>query len=131
MIWVVVVTLIGVEIVFAMLAPAHPKELGDTLMTKAESVAAGEVLPALTAARFAAPPPWVIALGNTLLLLASLISAPFCVAREESLTVNGLGQVACAAVPQPTTAANDAARIQIFDLTVLRSCYLIVIGRAT
>src|SRR5215469_24123 len=131
MIWVLVVTLIGVEIVFAMLAPAQPKELGDTPTTRAGSAGAGEALPALTVARFAAPPPSVIAFGNTQLLLASLIPATFCVDPVASFTVNALGQAACAAVPQPIAAATDAASIQIFDLTVLRSCYLIVIGRAT
>ena len=47
---------------------AHPKELGDTPTTRAGSAGAGEALPALTAARFAAPPPSVIAFGNTQLL---------------------------------------------------------------
>src|SRR5208282_4317417 len=82
MICVLAVMLTGVEVVFATLAPAHPRELGDTLTTRAGSVAAGEVLAALTAARFAAPPPSVIAFGNTQLLLTSLISATFCVVPE-------------------------------------------------
>jgi hypothetical protein len=117
--------------VFAMPAPVHPKEFGDSVTTRAGSVAAGEVLAALTAARFAAPPPSVIAFGKTQLLLASFISATLCVVPVESLTVNGLGQVACAAGSQPITAASATANIQIFDFTVMFSCYLIVIGRVT
>jgi hypothetical protein len=124
------VMLIGVELVFKMPAPAHPKEFGETPTTRAGSVAAGAVLAALTAARFAAPAPSVIAFGNTQLLLASLISATFCDVPVESFTVNGLGQAARAAVPQATVAATTAARIQILDFTVLCSCYLIIIERA-
>src|SRR5271166_1126688 len=130
MICVPAVMLTGVEVVFAMPAPAHPKPFGDCVTTRAGSVATGEVLAPLTAARFAAPPPSVIAFGNTQLLLASLISATFCVVPEASLTVKGLGQAAWAAVPQPTAAVTSAARIQIFDFTILRSYYLIIIGRA-
>jgi len=65
------------------------------------------------------------------LLLASLMSATFCVAPVESLTVNGLGQLACTAEPKPMAAATSRVGIHIFDFTVLRSCYLIVTGRAT
>src|SRR6516165_10964578 len=104
MICVLAVMLMAVEVVFEMLAPAHPSEFGDRPTTKAGSVAAGAVLAALTAARFAAPPPSVIAFGKTQLLLASLMSATFCVAPVESLTVNGLGQLACTAEPQPMAA---------------------------
>src|SRR5271156_4125383 len=119
MICVLAVMLTGVEVVFATLAPAHPRELGDTLTTRAGSVAAGEVLAALTAARFAAPPPSVIAFGNTQLLLASLIWATFCDVPVDSFAVTGLGQAARAAVPQPPAAVTSAARIQIFDFTIL------------
>src|SRR3974390_633116 len=113
MICILAVVLIGVDVVLAMLAPAHPKEFGETPTTKAGSAAVGDALAALTAARFAAPPPSVIALGNTQLLLASLISAMFCVAPAASFTVNGLGQAASAAVPQLTAAAIATAGIQI------------------
>src|SRR5208282_163799 len=112
MICVLAVMLTGVEVVFATLAPAHPRELGDTLTTRAGSVAAGEVLAALTAARFAAPPPSVIAFGNTQLLLTSLISATFCVVPEASLTVKGLGQAAWAAEAPIMATAIAAAEIQ-------------------
>src|SRR5208283_2252668 len=121
MICVFAVVLIGVEVVFATGDPAHPEEFGETATTRAGSVAAGEVLAALTAARFAAPPPSVIAFGNTQLLLASLISATFCDVPVESFTVNGLGQAACAAV-QPPKAASRAAAAQIFVFTSTLSC---------
>src|SRR6516164_11133559 len=129
MILVLAVMLIGVDVVLATPAPPQPWPFGEIATTSAGSVAAGAVLAALTAARFAAPPPSVMAFGNTQLLLASLIPATFCVVPVESLTVNGLGQVACATGPQPITAASATANIQIFDFTVMFSCYLIVIGR--
>src|SRR5271169_5608632 len=130
MILVLAVMLIGVDVVLATPEPLQPWPFGVIATTSAGSVAAGAVLAALTAARFAAPPPSVIAFGNTQLLLASLISATFCDVPVESFTVNGLGQAARAAVPQPTAAVTSAARIQIFDFTILRSYYLIIIGRA-
>jgi hypothetical protein len=123
--------LIGVDVVLATPAPPQPWPFGEIATTNAGSVAAGAVLAALTAARFAAPPPSVMAFGKTQMLLASLMSATFCVVPVESLTVNGLGQLACTAEPQPMAATIRRVRIQIFDFTVLRSCYLIVIGRAT
>src|SRR5262249_60649416 len=73
----------------------------------------------------------VLGLGHSECWCALLLPAVFCVGAEESLPGTGCGQAGWAAVPDPTPAATDAARIQIFDLTVLRSCYLIVIGRAT
>src|SRR6516165_9864239 len=121
MILVLAVMLIGVDVVLATPAPPQPWPFGEIVTTSAGSVARGTVLAALTAARFAAPPPSVMAFGNTQLLLASLISATFCVVPVESLTVNGLGQPACATEPQPMAPATSRVRIQIFDFTVLRS----------
>ena len=72
-----------------------------------------------------------MAFGNTQLLLTSLISATFCVVPVESFTVNGLGQEAWAVAPQPVATAISTANIQIFDFTVMFSCYLITIVRVT
>src|SRR5271165_5558039 len=131
MICVPAVMLTGVEVVFAMPAPAHPKPFGDCVTTRAGSVATGEVLAPLTAARFAAPPPSVIAFGNTQLLLASLISATFCVVPEASLTVKGLGQAAWAAESPIMATAIAAAEIQRFAFTPLAPVCYLRIGIAT